>query len=193
MHIIYQGLGLLTLSSIGSTLGISRVMRLVATIRRCFSSPTGVHSHVAVGRRYEEACQVMLRTLGITTHHVGGALDGGIDLLGTWHLSPTLSTPILVQCKYIRRSCPPAIVRELEGAAARHVGTAAWLVGMAPASEASLQTMRESTTAMVYLWYDMARVRKAFVNSALMRRFPKLLVGSRHLHGEVEPVFLYLD
>lgn len=160
---------------------------------RRLGAPSGVHSHVALGRRYEEACQTMLRTMAVTAHHVGGALDGGIDLLGTWHLAPTLSIPVLIQCKHLRRPCPPAVVRELEGAAARHPGAVAWLVGMTPASEASLETMRESSTPMVFFWYDMVRVKRAFVNSALMRRLPRLIVGSRHVQGDVEPVFLYRD
>lgn len=150
---------------------------------------TGEQSHASLGRRYEERCQTMLRTIGITTRHVGGCSDGGVDLCGHWHLSPPLS--VLVQCKYLKRACPPSHVRELEGTVGGEgIGV---LVAMEGASRASIERMTISKVPMMFLHYDMVRLRSAFVNKALQRLVPNLVVGSKHVDGQVEPAFFISD
>lgn len=144
----------------------------------------------SIGRRYEEACQSMLRLIGISLRHVGGRSDGGVDLTGYWHLEEP-PHPIIVQCKYIRRDCPPMYVRELEGVVAREKDTVAVLVSSSPASRASIETLAQSPWPMLFLHYDMVKLRKAFANTSLQRRLPRLIVGSKHVDGDVEPAFFY--
>lgn len=48
-----------------------------------------------------------------------------------------------------------------------------------------------SPMPLLFLHYDMERVRKAVTNAALHRRLPDLVIGSRHVEGGlVEPIFM---
>jgi hypothetical protein len=154
------------------------------------TAKTGEQSNASLGRRYEERCQTMLRTIGIATRHVGGCSDGGVDLRGSWDLSPPLT--VLVQCKYLRRACPPSHVRELEGTVSGE-GVLGVLISMEGASRASIERMAVSEVPMMLLHYDMVRLKSAFVNKALQRLAPKLVIGSKHVDGQVEPVFFISD
>jgi hypothetical protein len=134
----------------------------------------------------------MLRTIGISSRLVGGASDGGVDLVGEWHLQPSIS--IIAQCKNISRACPPAFVRELEGTLSKSPkGTTALLIASTAASRASVEAMMESTAPLLYLYWDMVRLKSAFMNAALQSRLPQLCIGVRHVAGDVEPAFFIAD
>lgn len=79
-------------------------------------SPT---STLYAGTYYEYLCAAALRRLSFSLTRTGGRSDAGIDLLGTWSL-PSIPCPlrVLVQCKALKASLAPEVVRELEGAAA---------------------------------------------------------------------------
>lgn len=76
-------------------------------------------STVYAGTYYEYLCASALRRLSFSLTRTGGRSDAGIDLLGTWSL-PSIPHPlrVLVQCKALKTSVAPEVVRELEGAAA---------------------------------------------------------------------------
>ena len=48
---------------------------------------------------------------------VGGANDGGVDLIGNWKIN---EATLLVQCKHISKKLQPATVREFEGVLAAY-------------------------------------------------------------------------
>jgi hypothetical protein len=81
-------------------------------------------------------------------------------------------------------------VRELEGTVESGVGV---LIAAEGASRAAVERMTVSETPLIFLRFDMVRLRSAFVNKALQRLVPKLVVGSRHVNGNVEPAFFYND
>lgn len=161
-------------------------MRWVST------TPRGVESMASIGRRYETACLSMLYSIGITLQHVGGRNDKGIDLTGHWGLSET-PTPVIVQCKNLKRDCPPVVVRELEGVASKKKGHLAILVTSSPASRASIEAIKLSPWPMLFLQYDMVKLQRAFSNTAMQRMLPGLVIGTRHIHGGAEPAFFYSD
>ncbi|KAI1457572.1 hypothetical protein F4805DRAFT_428290 [Annulohypoxylon moriforme] len=79
-------------------------------------------SKTYVGTRYEYTVAAALAPLGFDLQRVGGRDDCGIDLLGTWRLPITPSSPplrVLVQCKAASAQSTrvgPHQIRELEGA-----------------------------------------------------------------------------
>lgn len=78
-------------------------------------SPT---STTYIGTHYEYTVQSTLRRFGFNLSRTGGRGDSGIDLLGTWHLPPSLAPQplrVLVQCKALKTKVGPNLIRELEG------------------------------------------------------------------------------
>ncbi|CAK7221074.1 hypothetical protein SCUCBS95973_004372 [Sporothrix curviconia] len=80
-----------------------------------------------VGTHYEYTTAGHLAPLGFSLRRVGGASDRGIDLLGTWTLPLSASSPsppapaeplrVILQCKAgAGQRVGPHLVRELEGA-----------------------------------------------------------------------------
>ncbi|KAH6631682.1 hypothetical protein F5144DRAFT_228589 [Chaetomium tenue] len=90
-----------------------------------YAARTGLdpHSTVYVGTHFEYTVLDTLSRYGLALRRVGGAYDGGIDLLGVWALPIPVSSPgpgpislrVLGQCKAVQKS-GPRLVRELEGA-----------------------------------------------------------------------------
>lgn len=84
-----------------------------------YASRTGLDpkSTVFVGTYYEYLVGDTLSRYGFHLRRIGGASDGGIDLLGEW-MPPSAKTPIrvLVQCKGGKQTTGPRLIRELEGA-----------------------------------------------------------------------------
>ncbi|KKA29795.1 hypothetical protein TD95_003094 [Thielaviopsis punctulata] len=74
-------------------------------------------STVFVGTYYEYLVGDTLARYGFHLRRIGGASDGGIDLLGEW-TPPSTKEPIrvLVQCKGGKQNTGPRLIRELEGA-----------------------------------------------------------------------------
>lgn len=109
--------------------------------------------------------------------------------------SPSPSeVPVIVQCKYITKDCPPAYVRELEGTLGRWSGSVGLLISSQVASKACVEAISMSSAPLLFLHYDTDRVRKAVANVALHRRLPTLIIASRHVEGGlVEPVFMIKD
>jgi restriction endonuclease Mrr len=70
------------------------------------------------GTQFEIEVERLLRKRGSHVSHVGGAGDGGIDLL----VRPSDNeTPIPVQCKAHRTAIGPAVIRDFYGAM-KHCG-----------------------------------------------------------------------
>lgn len=160
-------------------------------------------------------CQRLLRTIGIDSRLMGGPSDGGVDLQGSWYLGPSASgtdgragassvggpkqqpltpssaVPVIAQCKYITKDCPPAYVRELEGTLGRWSDSVGLLISSRAASRACVEAIFMSSAPLLFLHCDVERVRKAVANAALHRRLPALVIASRHVEGGlVEPVFM---
>lgn len=162
---------------------------------RAFGTRTGEQSYAFLGRKYEEACQAMLRDIGVDARLVGGASDGGIDLCGQWHLEEGNPISVVAQCKNIpSRPCPPVYVRELEGVVSRmKTATVAMLICSSDAGKAAIESIRLSSTPILFLLYDMVRLKKALCNAALQKHLPRLRIASRHTPYGVEPVFFYSE
>ncbi|PGH16881.1 hypothetical protein AJ79_01525 [Helicocarpus griseus UAMH5409] len=69
-----------------------------------------------VGTHYEYTVLQSLRRFALDLTRIGGRLDCGIDLVGSWHL-PKHQEPlrVIVQCKALKNKVGPNVVRELEG------------------------------------------------------------------------------
>ncbi len=70
-----------------------------------------------MGTHYEYTVASRLQRYGFSLRRIGGASDGGIDLLGTWAV-PSAPEPlrVLLQCKALAQKIGPRLIRELEGA-----------------------------------------------------------------------------
>ncbi|OJD24550.1 hypothetical protein ACJ73_04093 [Blastomyces percursus] len=70
-----------------------------------------------VGTHYEYTVLQTLRRWALDLTRIGGRLDSGIDLVGSWHLPDPNSQPlrVIVQCKALKNKVGPNVVRELEG------------------------------------------------------------------------------
>ncbi len=105
-------------------------------------------SKTYVGTHYEYTVLNTLRRLRLSLTRVGGPSDGGIDLLGRWHLPDTSSAPlrVLVSCKAFKGYVGPNIVRELEGTFAG--AAAGWrgegVVGMLASPREATKAVREA-------------------------------------------------
>ncbi|KAG5984791.1 hypothetical protein E4U55_003156 [Claviceps digitariae] len=79
-----------------------------------------IKSTVYVGTHYEYTVAQSLSRYGFDLRRIGGSFDLGTDLLGTWTLPDSASSPlsmrVLVQCKAGSQRIAPRHVRELEGA-----------------------------------------------------------------------------
>jgi hypothetical protein len=78
-----------------------------------------LNSTTYVGTHYEYTILNTLRQFAFSLHRIGGREDGGIDLVGTWHLpgrEPQHALRIIAQCKALKTKLGPNLVRELEGA-----------------------------------------------------------------------------
>ena len=153
---------------------------------------TGQESFSALGKRYEESCQGLLASLGLSTRLVGGASDGGVDLVGHWQLETALTVSVVAQCKKIGRSCPPVYLRELEGTLTRHpAGTLGILLCSSAASKASLAALNGSPTPLAFIHFDAETLCSIVLNGAVQTLLPRLIIASRHVRGRVEPVLFY--
>ncbi|KAG6051640.1 hypothetical protein E4U39_000100 [Claviceps sp. Clav50 group G5] len=116
-------------------------------------------STVYVGTHYEYMVAQSLARYGFDVTRVGGAFDGGIDLVGTWTIpSPAispLSMRVLVQCKAGSQRAGPRHIRELEGAFVgapvgwRGTGVLAVLASEYPATEGVRKSLGRSQWPMV--------------------------------------------
>ncbi|KGQ02184.1 hypothetical protein PAAG_11140 [Paracoccidioides lutzii Pb01] len=70
-----------------------------------------------VGTHYEYTTRESLRRFALDLTRIGGRLDSGIDLVGTWHLPDSALQPlrVIVQCKALKNKVGPNVIRELEG------------------------------------------------------------------------------
>jgi len=67
---------------------------------------------------FERLTMRLLREEGFEKlHNIGKPGDGGIDILGEWHIS-LISFPVLVQCKRYKGSVGPDQIRDFRGAMA---------------------------------------------------------------------------
>ncbi|KAG5940777.1 hypothetical protein E4U59_002219 [Claviceps monticola] len=135
----------------------------------CYAKRTGLDedSTVYVGTRYEYMVAQSLARYGFDVTRVGGAFDGGIDLVGTWTIpSPAtlpLSMRVLIQCKGGSQRAGPRHIRELEGAFVgapagwRGTGVLAVLVSEYPATEGVRKSLGRSQWPLVMIWNQRAQ------------------------------------
>ncbi|KKF96704.1 hypothetical protein CFO_g945 [Ceratocystis platani] len=125
-----------------------------------YASRTGLDpkSTVFVGTYYEYLVRNTLACYGFDLRRIGGACDGGIDLLGVW-TPPSAKAPlhVIVQCKGGGQAVGPRLIRELEGA---FVGApAGWrgdnVLGVFVSESSATKGMRE---AMVRSKWPMATI-----------------------------------
>ncbi|CCE28104.1 uncharacterized protein CPUR_01578 [Claviceps purpurea 20.1] len=127
----------------------------------CYAKRTGLDedSTVYVGTHYEYTVAQSLARYGFDVTRVGGAFDGGIDLVGTWTIpfpaTSPLSMRVLIQCKAGSQRAGPRHIRELEGAFVgapagwRGAGVLAVLLSEYPATEGVRKSLGRSQWPMV--------------------------------------------
>ncbi len=111
-----------------------------------------------VGTHYEYTVASRLQRYGFSLRRIGGASDGGIDLVGTWTV-PSSQDPVrvLVQCKALSQKIGPSLIRELEGALAgapvgwRGTGVLGLLVATRPATKGVRESLRRSGWPMAFV------------------------------------------
>ncbi|QSS66145.1 hypothetical protein I7I51_06998 [Histoplasma capsulatum] len=126
-----------------------------------------------IGTHYEYTVLQTLRRWALDLTRIGGRMDSGIDLVGTWHLPDSNSQPlrVIVQCKASKNKVGPNIVRELEGTfAGAPVG---WrgqgILGMLVSSRESTKGLRtallKSRYPLVWIFAELdGRVRQILWN-----------------------------
>ncbi|EQL35175.1 hypothetical protein BDFG_03156 [Blastomyces dermatitidis ATCC 26199] len=126
-----------------------------------------------VGTHYEYTVRQALRLWALDLTRIGGRLDSGIDLVGSWHLPDPNSQPlrVIVQCKALKNKVGPNVVRELEGTfAGAPVG---WrgqgILGMLVSSRESTKGLRtallKSRYPLVWIFAELdGRVRQVLWN-----------------------------
>lgn len=103
----------------------------------------GAESNYVQGTAFENRSLDLLSSrLSMSLRRIGGAGDGGIDLLGWWWLPPITTSPsvplnndrrrirVLAQCKAHNKKSGPTHVREMEGVMHRHIATGGNGTGM---------------------------------------------------------------
>ncbi|KAI8593655.1 hypothetical protein BDZ88DRAFT_96476 [Geranomyces variabilis] len=148
-------------------------------------SPTssGPTSTVARGTAFELLTLRTLRRHGLNLRQVGGADDRGIDVRGQWDFCPTLqpvapSLPAIVQCKdYETARAGPALIRELEGTAARESpSTVAIFACSAGFSRAVVAAAFASRTPIALVVVAKTGITRMTLNRALTAAVPGLVV-----------------
>lgn len=132
-------------------------------------------STVYIGNHYEYTVLERLRRYGFFLHRIGGRDDGGIDLVGTWHLPERereRAIRVLVQCKSTKAKLGPNLVRELEGTFRQ--APVGWrtdqTVGMLVSPREATKGVRDALARSVYplLWMMVERdgtLRQALWNA----------------------------
>lgn len=124
--------------------------------------PRGDSSYKRIGAAYEQYACKALAALGIDADVCGSTGDGGVDLVGRWHLTPAAlhTVRVVVQCKRLTsKPCPPNHVRELEGvyhtftqsAAGEGIASIAMMISKTPASKQTMERMRSSVVPIAFL------------------------------------------
>eukprot|EP00047_Mylnosiga_fluctuans_P014039 m.34886 g.34886 ORF g.34886 m.34886 type:complete len:198 (+) comp5274_c0_seq2:166-759(+) len=173
----------------------------------------GRPSPQAMGVLYEAAMARYFARLGVRLRRSGGADDKGIDLRGYWtipaHRSPAEkgahagqvhtdtelmhTVPVVLQCKRYAKPCPPAAVREFDGALARELpGTLGILVCSsgftAKAKEAFVSCAQPLVLSAVT---DEDELEHFEMNAAGQRILPMLTIGREYVAGgRTRPVLL---
>ncbi|KAJ3182965.1 hypothetical protein HDU87_007387 [Geranomyces variabilis] len=143
----------------------------------------GPTSPVARGTAFELLTLRMLRRHGLSLRRVGGADDRGVDLRGQWDFCSTTrpmapSLPAIVQCKdYETARAGPALIRELEGTAARESpGTVAVFACSAGFSQAAVAAAFASLTPIALVVVAETGISRMTLNRALTAAIPGLVV-----------------
>lgn len=124
--------------------------------------PRGDLSYKRIGTAYEHYACKALSALGIDADIYGSTGDGGVDLVGKWHLTPAVlhDIRVVVQCKRLTsKPCPPNFVRELEGVyhtfaqstVAEGTKSVAMMVSKTTASKQAMERMRSSVVPIAFL------------------------------------------
>lgn len=86
------------------------------------------------GSQFEQETMALLLSKGYVVERIGGAGDGGVDLIVT-----TNSGKVLVQCKAHAHFIGPSAVRDFYGAIVHHNATEGWLICLEGFSSAARQ------------------------------------------------------
>lgn len=143
-------------------------------------------SNVHRGTAYEEEVQKCFDSYGMRLRRVGGANDGGTDLLGYWHLDDTLKVSLVVQCKAVAQPRGPNVVRELVGTMQQQSRDTLGII----VSSAGFTQIAIKTAAMTMLPVGLAVVTEPvgsesglctlfWMNAAAQKTFPGLVVGMK--------------
>ncbi|EEH23104.1 hypothetical protein PABG_05315 [Paracoccidioides brasiliensis Pb03] len=126
-----------------------------------------------VGTHYEYTTRESLRRFALDLTRIGGRLDSGIDLVGTWHLPDSGLHPlrVIVQCKALKNKLGPNVIRELEGAFLgapvgwRGQGILGMLVSSRESTKGLRNALSKSTYPLVWIFAELdGHVRQVLWN-----------------------------
>lgn len=115
-------------------------------------------SYAKIGRVYEEKCRAVIEKLiEVPVKLVGGANDGGIDLLWSKEISGPVGAAekkevlFIGQCKYLKKQAAPEVVRALVGTLAKApAGTVGCLLTNNTPSQSVLREMHAMSVPMMF-------------------------------------------
>lgn len=107
-------------------------------------------STVYKGTFFEYSVLETLKSHGFACHRTGGTGDNGVDLSGTWHLSPTNPCAVAIQCKHEAKRIGPKYVRELSGIRAP-IGTVLMLASSSTFTAHAIQALMASRSPICLL------------------------------------------
>lgn len=114
----------------------------------------GDNSYVNLGRNYEETCKnVLSKAFSVPVKMVGGANDGGIDLIWSKSLKPGTETQFIGQCKLKeRKGITPEVCRAFDGVLSKQpAGTVGCLITNIRPSEKAKDTIDGSQFPIIYI------------------------------------------
>ena len=143
----------------------------------------GENSFVNLGRNYEEKCKkVLSKIFDEPIRIVGGANDGGIDLLWCKTFDNESAVEFVGQCKVkFCNRVAPEVCRALDGVLSRRKsGTVGCLISNFRPSVKAIKSIEESSFPQIYFnisdCFACEYVKEIIVNQKFKEKFPNLQI-----------------
>lgn len=154
-------------------------------------------STVYKGTLFEYTVLETLTGYGFQLYRTGGNDDKGIDLRGSWHLSPTTHLDVAIQCKHEAKKIGPKYVRELGGIKAPNT-TLLMLASFNTYTPLAIQALMASTSPLCLgviepdnQDFGMGRLRQMIWNVAATNFLGPLQVKILHHEGDARLKLMY--
>ena len=131
----------------------------------------GDNSYVNLGKNYEEKCKrVISKVFDEPVRMVGGANDGGIDLIWSKSFKCKLAVEFIGQCKVkVTNRVAPEVCRALDGVLSkRPTGSVGCLISNVRPSVMSIKSIKESSFPLIYFnisdCFDCEYIKEIIIN-----------------------------